>query len=426
VGDVYVNEVFVDAKCSVILAITSFARACPKEFMQYLDRVIVNFEALWDYIHDNVNSELISAYEELLIVLDEAEISEGEEKLYQKAWIQQVLPKYETIVKESDLKEEVVKVLESINGLIDHFGANLFTNNNSLPRIIELTKLLLDYKAVCQIKNDEDDEEDIDHDEQILGGVVDIYLILSEKIGADFHNCLSEVFNSLKKYLAVNRSEADRSMIFGCLADVFKYCKTSVKFYISTLYVFIEDNLKKNLKKKNDELYRHIAYLIGILFESDPTAANEYFTQSLGYLQVIFENSGEMGKDNVIAALCRIGMIYTSHELFNKILDTIFTNIPLKNDAFENVMILRFIIFMSDKLNLTTFEQYFEKIILTIKMLVLNELKCGTSKQNLKEIKAYLELLNNNETIKGWIDKSLVTYFNEAERERFVSTIRNI
>ena len=31
-----VNEVFVDAKCSVILAITNFARACPKEFMEYL------------------------------------------------------------------------------------------------------------------------------------------------------------------------------------------------------------------------------------------------------------------------------------------------------------------------------------------------------------------------------------------------------
>jgi hypothetical protein len=427
IGDVYVNETFVDAKCSVILAITTFARACPHEFMAYLERVINSFESLWDYIHDNVNVELIQAYEELLIVLDEAEILEDGEKLYKKAWMLQVLPKYETIIKESDLKEEVVKVLESINGLIDHFGASLFVNNNSLTRIIELTKMLLDYKAMCQVKNDdEEDLDDIDHDEQILGGVVDIYLILSEKIGNEFHICLTQVFDSLKKYLAVSRSEADRSMIFGCFADMLKYSKTSVKFYISLLYTSVEENITKNQKKKNDDLYRHIAYLIGILFESDPEAAAPYFLQSLNYLQTIFENSGKMGKDNVIASLCRIALHYTGHELFPKIVDTIFKNIPLQNDSFENVTVIKFIIAISDKLDIATFEAIFEKVMLTIKMLVLMEIKCGTTKALIKDIKNYLELLNGNETIKLWIENGLVKYFNELEKERFVNTIRNI
>jgi hypothetical protein len=427
IGDVYVNEAFVDAKCSVILAITTFARACPNEFMAYLERVINSFESLWDYIHDNVNIELITAYEELLIVLDEAEISEGSEKLYKKAWMLQVLPKYEAIIKESDLKVEVVKVLESINGLIDHFGAKLFENNNSLSRVIALTKLLLDYQAVCQNKNDEEDElEDIDHDEQILGGVVDIYLTLSEKIGNEFHICLTQFFDSLKKYLAVSRSEADRSMVIGCFADILKYSKTSVKFYINIIFTSIEENITKNQKKKNDDLYRHLAYLIGILFESDPEAASPYFLQSLGFLQTIFENSIKMGKDNVIAALCRISTHYTGHELFPKIIDTIFKNIPLQNDTFENITVMKFIISITDSLDIASFEAIFERVILTIKMIVLNELKCGTKKENIKEIKNYLEILNSNETIKSWIDSSLGKYFNDLEKDRFINTIRNI
>jgi hypothetical protein len=427
-GDVFVNEVFIDAKCSVIMAIMNFAHSCPSEFMTHLPNVMKEFETLWDYIHENVNNELILAYEELLYVIAEAETSSTEEiKLYIKAWLHEVLPKYEKIIEESDNKEEVVKVLESIHGIIERFGAELFYKNNTLERIMNHTKSLLDFKALCQVKNDEvDEEEDIDHDEKILGGVVDIYLITSEKLGNEFHESFSGIFTSLKKYLSVSRSEADRSMVFGLFADVFKYCKTSTKFYIGILFQSIEENIKKNMKKKNDELFRHIAYLIGILYESDISVAIEYINASMNILQTIYENSSKMGKDNVIAALCRIICSEAlSGDIYVKAIETVFTNIPLTNDTFENITALRFVTHISQKIDIEGFKKYFCQTMNTIKMIVLNEIKCGTTKQILKDVKIYLENLSTNEVIKGMIDAILLSNFNEAERERFVNTMRS-
>jgi hypothetical protein len=410
------------------MALMNFARGCPGEFMLYLPRVMQIFETLWDYIHENVNSELIVAYEELLYTISDAETTQTEEvKLYIKAWMHEILPKYEKIINESDNKEEVVKVLESIHGILLHFGTEILMNNNSLERIMNITSALLDFKALCQVKNDEvDEEEDLDHDEQILGGVVDIYLVLSEKLGNEFHASFSTIFESLKKYLSVKRSEADRSMVFGLFADVLKYSKISTKFYIEILFNAINENIKKNMKKKNDDLFRHIAYLIGILFESDISVAKEYLNASMNNLQTIYENSGKMGRDNVIAALCRIicSELLTG-DLLSKSIETIFANIPLMNDTFENITILRFITHISLKIDLNTFQSYFDKVMNTIKFVVLNEIKCGTSKQVLKDVKVYLENLNGNDVIKAMIETSLINNFNEIERERFINTVRN-
>lgn len=432
IEDVYVSDAFVDAKCSAILAITNFAKACPCEFLTYIKDVFINFEALWDYIHDNVNLELIQAYHSLLLSVQEAEEKSGtqqyDEPLAKKVWVMEVFPKFERVVEESDLKEEIVKVLEGIYAVINQFGKSIFANNNTFERIIKLSITLLENKATCQIKNDED-EDDPDHDEEILGGVVDIFLISSEKLENEFHNYFSTVFPYLKKYLSPKRLESDRSMIFGCIADTLKHCKTSTKFYIEILLSTCEENINKNAKRKNEDLYRHIAYLIGVLFESDPNSAKNYFTQALQMLQTIFKNSNSTAKDNVVAALCRIsmGLELTPQgcELFPQILETILGNSPLKADSLENPVIFKFIQFAADKLDMKGYELYFENILNVVKMLVLNEIKCGTSKPLLTDIKNYLEMLNNNEVLKNAIEKFINDNMTDLERERFINTIRN-
>ena len=168
----------------------------------------MHFEALWDYINNQVNYELISAYQAILLAVNTAEESlkhtrdQNEEPLTKKMWTIEVFPKYESIVNNSDVKEEIVRVLEGLYEIINVLGRTLFINNNSLERITNICINLLENKATCQIKNDED-EDDPDHDEQILGGVVDIFLISSEKLENEFHNYFASAFGSLKKYLSV-------------------------------------------------------------------------------------------------------------------------------------------------------------------------------------------------------------------------------
>ena len=43
-------------------------------------------------------------------------------------------------------------------------------------------------------------------------------------------------------------------MIFGCIADVLKHCKVSTKFYIDILITACDENIKKNAKKKYEDL----------------------------------------------------------------------------------------------------------------------------------------------------------------------------
>lgn len=436
IGNVYINEDFVDAKCSAILAIAHFAKACPKQFLPYIEKVFIQFEELWNHVHDNVNIELIMAFENLLIALNDAEdklnVEEnnpGQERIYKKAWVSHVFPKFEKVVEDSDIKEEVSKVLECTYHIIDHFGKNLFVGNNTLERIMNIAKTLLDYQAACQLKSndDEEDDEDADYDEQILGKTVDIFLIISEKIGNEFHEFFNKVFPSLKKYLNIKKTEQDRSVAFGCFADVLKHCTVSTKFYLPTLIPAVEENMKKNLKKKDEELFRHIAYLLGILFQSDPISSKEFLIPSLNILQTIHDNSTKTARDNVIAALCNIsvalGLTFES-DLFAKLVETVMNNIPLKHDSLENTTVMKFICYLTDKLDINGYEKYFGNILVTVKFLVLNEIKCGTSKQTLKDIKGYLEILNQNEVLRNAIEKFIST-FNDSEKDRFVNTIRN-
>ena len=277
------------------------------------------------------------------------------------------------------------------------------------------------------VEDEEDDEDDSDYDEQILGKTVDIFLIISEKIGNEFHEYFAKIFPSLKKYLHIKKSEQDRSSAFGCFADVLKHCTVSTKFYLPTLFTAAEENMKKNLKKKDEELFRHIAYLLGILFQSDPEVSKVYLSQTLSMLQTIYENSSKTAKDNVIASLCNISIALNLNfetDLFSKMVETVMTNIPLKHDSLENPTVLKFICYLTNKLDMKGYELYFENILVTLKSLVLNEIKCGTTKQILKDIKAYLEILNQNEVLRNAIEKFIAS-MTDAEKERFINTIRN-
>jgi len=111
-------------------------------------------------------------------------------------------------------------------------------------------------------------------------------------------------------------------------------------------------------------------------------------------------------------------------DLFNKIVETVFENIPLNHDPFENPVVLKYFKYLIDKVDMKLYEKQMMKIIATVKMLVLNEIKCGTSKDTMKEVKGYLEMLNTNEPIKMMIE-GFVCQMEQRESERFINSINN-
>ena len=428
-GQNIINEDFINAKCATILAVTLFFEESAKRiskvnlpensnlmnttFLKYLEPLINIFEELWDNVDDNINYELVSAYKSLVISVFKIDSALG-----RAFWIQTVFFKFEEFLKETDDKMLVVNIFEAIYLVINDLGKDTFLNAQSQPtniltRILDLTKLVLNKKLPCQLQNDEDEDEEEDYEEKLLQAATDIYLILAEKFGNEFHEYFTTLTETLNKCFSKKRSEYERSTIFAVYAEVLRYSKISVKFYVEYLYKQIKENIEL-ADKNSDECFRNISYLIGVMYESDPSI-NFLIEKSEEYvkiLQFIFENSDSFAKENVISALCRISIgmkVDIMSSIFENIYNTVFKNIPLVNDCVENEAILRFFTYfltnvqiysnnkeMRDKCELM-FTNHIEKIVELFRYTIVNEKKCEIKEEVFNEIKILLSNLNPNE-----------------------------
>jgi hypothetical protein len=287
---------------------------------------------------------------------------------------------------------------------------------------------LLKSELPCQIRNREAEADEIEHEEDIFSAIQNICICLSEKLGDDFHNYFNKIYPELSKYLKMNYDEEDRENAFGIIAEVLKNTKISIKFYCDKLFEEIKKNLSGKKKvKSNENLFRHIAYLIGVLFYGDPNASKKYINQALQNLQYIFEKTKKEGKDNVIAALCRILMALdynkNNFNLFEKSLDTIMNNLPLKYDNNENLTVLNFFIYIIDMMDLTEYQKYLNNIMKTLHCIVIFDAKCETKKEDFDKVKAYINKLNQNETIKNLIEDIINKEFTPAEKEKFIKNL---
>ena len=66
----------------------------------------------------------------------------------------------------------------------------------------------------------------------------------------------------------------------------------------------------------------------------------------------------------------------------------------------------------------------FNSMMETFKYVVLNEVSCGTTKDLIKEIKIFLDLINANTELKPMME-SFIEKIQNVERERFITTIKN-
>ena len=435
-GNLYWNEEFMNAKCSAIKCLGTFSKACPLLYInKYFKDTINLLEEFSSYVCDNVLFDVCESYENLLYALEKANKENNNLNIdLNEFWVSEVFAHYEELILNSTDQELVSEIFASIYNIIQHFGKEIFKDNknnginSSLERLMTLTKKLLNNEMNCQVKNEDQDEDEMDHEEDIFDSIKNVCLSLSEKLGDDFHPYFSEIFPLLEKYLKVNRDEEDRQFAFGIIAEVLKFTKISVKFYVKQLFEDMNNNLKgKKVNKKNENLFRHISYLIGILFYSDSNASQIYLNDALKMLEFIIGKSKREGKENVIAALCRIiiSMKFNKNnfEFFNKCIKTIFENLPFKYDPMENTTALDFLIYVIEILDLEDYKKYIESIVKVLQILVINNAKCETKDEDMSKIKNYLNTLEKNETIKGLIENYIMNKFTSNEKEKFIKSI---
>ena len=144
-------------------------------------------------------------------------------------------------------------------------------------------------------------------------------------------------------------------------------------------------------------------------------------------LQNIFEKTKKEGKDNVIAALCRIIMAYNFNKnnfnLFDKSIETIMSNLPLKYDNNENLTVLDFLIYIIEILNLEQYKKYITTIMKVLHCIVIFDTKCETKPEHLEKVKQYINKLSQNNEIKNLIEGIIQKDFTPTEKEKFIKIL---
>lgn len=424
---VTVDEDFIDAKCSAIHSLCQFCMACPKTFIQnnYIDEIIKVFELMWDNVDENVNYELVSAYESLVCAL-----YKEDPHIAKTLWNKVVFFNYEKALQDADDRALVVKIFESIYNVIDEIGKEIFLFDsqptNCLQRILEMIKKLLEKKLDCQIKGADDDEEDEDSEEKLLLSAVNVLLILAERLCNEFHPILAELSPLLNKYLSTKRSEYDRSIIFGCYADCLKYSTVSTKFFIDGLFSHINSNLSK-INKNQDDTHRSICYLVGILFESDPEISKPRLSEAINIISTCYSKADKLGKENAAAAYARICLsqrIDVKSDDFKKILEIILPLIPFVNDPVENLTMMDFFeYFIQNVQDIELFKQTLAKILEVTKYILLHQKKCETEDKHVSKAKAIIHsITQNNEDVKKTVESFIVS-LPDHERDQFIKLV---
>lgn len=462
---------------------------------------------MYNLYDENVNIEIILAYESLLISIYEAEkllASENQNyltstnsyllntintstnnnnnqhihtsfsALYLKFWTTDMLPKFEKILSESESKNEIVNLLETIYGIIEHIGKELFvyenlillrsinnaqqqnsslSENATLSRLVKMLKTLLKNEASCQIVEDASDAEDpdeIDHDEEILANIGNLIVVCAEKLQSEFSTIFEDLyFSSLKDYLnPKTQSEENIAIVFGSVADALCHCVASVKSLSQDLLALINENYLSNAKNtqkkssckkyKDPEVLKNVAYLIGVLFASDSFAMQSHLEPCLALLFNLLPYAAYAAQDNIIAALAKISnsqKIENFEKLFfaKGVLQPILANIPLTADPRLNANVFAF--FENLVLNeacvvnyLEFFEAFVDKVFGFVKFMALNQFVCGIDAIVLMKIKDLLERLSSRSTLFRDKFKMLIEngFVGEEEKDKFNSVFLNL
>jgi len=91
-------------------------------------------------------------------------------------------------------------------------------------------------------EEDESGDDGVDHDELILGGVVDVVIGLARAMGNEFTPYFQQIAPHLVVYTNDNHPKSDRSMALGSIAEVFAACTALIPRFFNEYFALIEKN----------------------------------------------------------------------------------------------------------------------------------------------------------------------------------------
>ena len=182
-----------------------------------------------------------------------------------------IFPHFSNLIQTEQNKEVIEKVLECIRDIAEDMGpAGIF---NHIEMIMEACEELLDKEAMCQFKenkgqmvdgqanpeessDDVDSDEDLDHDELILGCVTDLLISTAKAFKDGFLPYLQRLGPRIYKYLQDDHPKSDKIMVIGALVEIFNQCPVAINAFFDE---FIQVLLKHSTTD-DGSLNRNVSY----------------------------------------------------------------------------------------------------------------------------------------------------------------------
>lgn len=337
-----VRTVFLDEKTAAIHALGQVALACPNRLGDYLPKLLEVMETLWDYFHSIVREQTVTTYQQIVEALNKGTdggFSQGGLEL----WQTKVLPKFIESLTDDEARGVVCRVLEAVEELSREAGAGAL-GSDPAPLFTAL-EMLLNETAACQ--KSVDDDEDHDHDEMLMGDVADVLTEATKVCKEALVPQLQRVLPSILKFTKPNRSARDRTLMIGCLAELFSIVP-ALGAASSTVVLPI---CLQELAQNDAETVRNTVFLLGVICECAGSGLISDFPAILQALNQQFSRSDLQPAtvDNLVAAVARMVLGALEAVPLATVLPVWFAHLPLKDDYMEVKTVLRCILHMASK-----------------------------------------------------------------------------
>lgn len=257
-------------------------------------------------------------------------------------------------------KKTVAAALETVGYLIDTASASLLmlpvdTSNDpekpgGLPwagpiggLLIACLEKLLQEKSQCQKKTESTEDEDDDHDNQLIDSVSDLIGTLAKQMGPGFETYFDRMLPLLLKYCSPKRPYSDLSMAMGCFGEVVaELGPNSIKYQGHLLPI-----AQAGLAHQMEGVRRNAAFLIGQMVESTGTALGPYFSHILSWMHPVCVrpeskktlDAGGADVDNAISAVARMIRASRENVPLPQVLPVLLAAMPLQSDFTEGINI---------------------------------------------------------------------------------------
>ncbi len=204
---------------------------------------------------------------------------------------------------------------------------------------------LLQGQGECQHPDDSEmeDEED-DHDHVLMDAVAETVAHLAKWLGAEYGPIYKDIHPHVLKYAAATRHFGDKSMAFGCLAEVFMFmgAEASAPFVASSLPLAIAA-----LQDASYEVRQNAVFCVGVCTAAVPSASAAEVTQICKLLSAHLKRvDGEPAGvvDNAAGALARIQVAHAAAFPAADFVATVLPVMPLSLDCNENTPVYKVIL----------------------------------------------------------------------------------